>query len=341
MYGYRQTVGSTCNLRKKLLTIMPVASTQPVLAIVIPCYNEEEALETTLNTLLSSLTLLGEKGLISSESYILCVDDGSQDRTWHIIKQFNSTHPRVRAISLAHNRGQQNALLAGLMTVNGYCDAVVTIDADLQDDPAAIEEMIRLFSEEGKDIVYGVRSQRDADGWLKRTTAHRFYRLQRSLGLETYYDHADYRLMSARAVSLLAEYGETNLFLRGIIPQIGLECATVTYPRQQRVGGRPKYNLGRMINFSLDGITSFTSRPIRLIFLLGLCMLLADVAIAAYVFTAYFTREIISGWTSLMLSVWFLGSLILMSIGVVGEYVGKIYTEVKRRPRYAIKEKLW
>ncbi|MDE7397171.1 MAG: glycosyltransferase family 2 protein [Muribaculum sp.] len=320
---------------------MTATSIKPQLAIVVPCYNEEEALKTTLPTLLSCLSALGEKGLISPESYILCVDDGSQDHTWSIITQYYNTHTNIKAISLAHNRGQQNALLAGIMTVDGHCDAVVTIDADLQDDPAAIEDMIRLYSEQAKDIVYGIRSQRDADGWLKRTTAHRFYRLQRSLGLETYYDHADYRLMSARAISLLAEYGETNLFLRGIIPQIGLDCATVTYPRQQRIGGKPKYNLGRMINFSLDGITSFTSRPIRLIFLLGLCMLLADIAVAAYVFTAYFTRETISGWTSLMLSVWFLGSLILMSIGVVGEYVGKIYTEVKRRPRYAIKDKLW
>lgn len=312
-----------------------------VLAIVLPCYNEEDALRLTIPTLLAELDSLGRKGLISPDSYIVCVDDGSDDNTWSVIRRSHTADPRVKGITLAHNRGQQAALLAGMMAVDGKCDAVITMDADMQDNPATIEKMLRQYIGKHTDIVYGVRSQRNTDSWFKRTTAHHFYQIQRSLGLETIYDHADFRLMSARALAMLADYGEANLFLRGIIPQIGLESSIVYYDRCERIKGTTKYSIGRMVNFSLDGITSFTTRPIRLIFILGLIMLLASIGIAAYVFSAYFMHKTISGWTSIMLSVWFLGSLILLSIGIVGEYIGKIYTEVKHRPRYAIKETLW
>ena len=245
----------------------------------------------------------------------------------------------MKGISLAHNRGHQNALLAGLMTAKESCDAAISIDADLQDDPNAIVEMIDRFIA-GKEIVYGVRSSRATDTWFKRTTAHGFYSFQRAMGLETVYDHADYRLMSRRALELLGEYGESNLFLRGIIPQIGLETAIVTYERNKRVAGESKYPLSKMLSFSVDGITSFSAKPIRMIFMIGVLLLLIDVAVGVYVLISYFSHNTISGWASIMLSIWFLGSLILMGIGIVGEYIGKIFIEVKQRPRYAIKETL-
>ena len=314
--------------------------TNPVIAIVIPCYNEEAALPISADALLGLLDRMVGMQLISPESYILCVDDGSKDSTWQVVESLHTSDKRVKGITLAHNRGHQYALLAGLMEVRDRCDAAISIDADLQDDPEAIVEMVKLFSE-GKEIVYGVRSSRATDTKFKRTTAHAFYSLQRKMGLDTVYDHADYRLMSSRALELLADYGESNLFLRGIIPQIGLSTAIVTYERHERVAGESKYPLSKMLSFSIDGITSFSAKPIRFIFMLGLILLLVDIAVAFYVLSAYFTHETISGWTSLMLSIWFLGSVILMSIGVVGEYIGKIFTEVKHRPRYAVKNRVW
>lgn len=313
--------------------------TPPVIAIVLPCYNEAQALPYTLKELKALLRDQVAQGNISSESYILCCDDGSRDDTWQIISTAHAADAYVKGISLAHNRGHQYALLAGLMTVRNNCDAAVSIDADLQDDPKAIVEMIKDFNE-GCEIVFGVRSSRQTDTFFKRTTARMFYKFQHKMGLETIYDHADYRLMSNRALNLLAEYGESNLFLRGIIPQIGLKTSIVTYERHPRVAGESKYPLSKMLSFSIDGITSFTSKPIRLIFFTGLILLLLDVALAVYVFISYFGHDVIPGWTSLMLSVWFLGSLVLIGLGIVGEYVGKIFTEVKGRPRYAIKEKL-
>ena len=269
-----------------------------------------------------------------------CSNDGSRDATWKVIEELHAGDKRLKGISLAHNRGHQYALLAGLMTVHGHCDAAISIDADLQDDPEAIVEMVKKFRD-GKEIVYGVRSSRETDTWFKRNTAHAFYSIQHRMGLETVYDHADYRLMSDRALGLLGEYGESNLFLRGIIPQIGLDTDVVTYERHERVAGESKYPLGKMLSFSIDGITSFSAKPIRIIFMVGLVMMLLDIAVAVYVLSAYFRNLTISGWTSIMLSVWFLGSLVLMSIGVVGEYIGKIFNEVKHRPRYALRDKLW
>lgn len=311
----------------------------PVIAIVIPCYNEQEALPITAATLLKLLGSMQSEGLIDPASYVMCSNDGSRDSTWQVITELHAADQRIKGISLAHNRGHQYALLAGLMEVKDHCDAAVSIDADLQDDPAAIREMVKAYLD-GKEIVYGVRSNRDTDTWFKRNTAHAFYSFQKSMGLDTVYDHADYRLMSARALNLLSAYGESNLFLRGIIPQIGLDTAIVTYSRAARVAGESKYPLKKMLSFSIDGITSFSARPMRWIFTVGLVLLIIDLIVGGYVMYSHFFRETISGWASIMLSVWFLGSLILIAIGIVGEYIGKIFTEVKGRPRYALRDKL-
>lgn len=305
----------------------------------MPCYNEEQALPISSAEILSLLDKMSQENLISSDSYILCCNDGSKDNTWAVIQNLHSKDNRVKGISLAHNRGHQYALLAGLMTAKDNCDAAISIDADLQDDPNAIVEMVQKFRE-GKEIVYGVRSSRKTDTWFKRTTAHAFYSFQNVMGLETVYDHADYRLMSRRALELLSQYGEENLFLRGIVPQIGLDTDIVKYERNIRVAGESKYPLSKMLSFSIDGITSFSARPMRWIFMIGLILLVIDVFVAVYVLFAFVENNAVSGWTSLMLSVWFLGSLILMGLGIVGEYIGKIFIEVKNRPRYAIKDYL-
>lgn len=311
----------------------------PKISIVLPCFNESEALPITSQVLLALLDKLIDEQLIEPSSYILCCDDGSTDGSWEIIKSIHAQDSRLKGISLAHNKGHQNALLAGLMTVMDNCDVAISIDADLQDDPNAIKLMLQEYIN-GKEIVYGVRCNRDVDSWFKRTSAHLFYKFQQIMGLETIYDHADYRLMSNRALHLLAEYDESNLFLRGIIPQIGLESTIVKYHRDERIAGKSKYSLRKMLSFSVDGITSFSAKPMRMIFGIGLILLLLDIIVAGYVLFSYFSHNTISGWTSLMLSVWFLGGLILMSIGIMGEYVGKIFTEVKHRPKYAIKETL-
>lgn len=313
---------------------------KPVIAIVIPCYNEQEVLPITLPRLLSIIDRMADDNIVDSNSYILCSDDGSSDATWDLITEAHLKDHRVKGISLAHNRGHQNALLAGLMTAMDNCDAAISIDADLQDDPEAIVKMVNSFRN-GNEIVYGVRSSRDTDTWFKRTSANAFYRFQKTMGLDTISNHADYRLMSNRALHLLSEYGEKNLFLRGIIPMLGLSTDIVTYPRASRAAGKSKYPLGKMLSFSIDGITSFSAKPMRLIFLTGLIFLLIDIIVAAYVFLSYFRSPVVEpGWASIMLSLWFLGSLILMGIGIVGEYIGKIFIEVKGRPRYAIKDYL-
>lgn len=314
---------------------------QPQIAIVVPCYNESEALPLSVNVLFEILDRMVREGEISPESYILCVDDGSKDSTWRTIETLHNTDPRVKGISLAHNRGHQYALLAGLMTVLDQCDAAISIDADLQDDPEAMVEMINKFKG-GKDIVYGVRSSRESDSAFKRNTAHAFYSFQKKMGMETIYDHADYRLMSNRALRLLSEYGESNVYLRGIVPQLGLDDGTVTYRRNPRIAGRSKYPLSKMLSLSVDGITSFSARPMRWIFFIGLISFVLTFLVTIYVLISYFCSSHISaGWSSIMLSIWGLGSLILMSIGIVGEYIGKIFNEVKHRPRYAIKDCLW
>lgn len=311
------------------------------LALVVPCYNEEKALTGSVPRLLEVLDELAQEHLADLDSYILLCDDGSTDGTWGLIEEMHAKEPaRVKGLRLAHNRGHQNALLAGLMWVRGRCDAAVSLDADLQDDPGAVAEMVRLWHE-GYEIVYGVRSSRDKDTWFKRSSAHAFYRLQRQMGVETVYDHADYRLMSARALDLLSEYGETNLFLRGIVPMLGLRSAVVPYERAERVAGESKYPLAKMLAFSVDGITSFSAKPMRWIFLTGLTLLVVALGVGIYVLTSYlYSDHIAPGWASIMLSIWILGSVILMAIGVVGEYIGKIFMEVKHRPRYAVSEVL-
>ncbi len=311
----------------------------PVIAIVVPCYNEQQALPLCIGQLKQTLNDLIVSGHISPRSFILCCDDGSTDDTWETIKTYHASDSSIKGLSLTANRGHQNVLYAGLMYVAGRCDAAISIDADLQDDPRAIGTMVEKFKA-GADIVYGVRKDRKSDSWFKRFSAKRYYALRRHLGLDSIPDHADCRLMSRRAIEYLCEYGEHNLFLRGIVAQLGLSADTVVYDRRPRLAGKSKYTIGRMLGLSIDGITSFSSRPLRLILLTGVMLLLLDIAMSIYVFISYFGHDVIPGWTSIMLSVWFLGSIMLIGLGVLGEYIGKIYVEVKQRPRYQIKETL-
>lgn len=311
----------------------------PVIAIVIPCYNEEEALPISVARLTELLDRMATDELASPESYIMCSNDGSRDRTWNVITELHAADKRVKGISLAHNRGHQYALLAGLMAVRDRCDAAISIDADLQDDPEAIVKMVQEFRK-GKEIVYGVRSSRASDTWFKRTTAHGFYSFQKMMGLNTIYDHADYRLMSNRALDMLSDYGESNLFLRGIIPQIGLDTSVVTYERHERVAGESKYPLAKMLSFSIDGITSFSTAPLKFITFAGLAMTLVAVFIIVYALYEHAIGRTIEGWTSILVSMWLIGGVITTGVGITGVYIGKIYTEVKRRPRYFVDKKL-
>lgn len=311
----------------------------PKIIIVIPCFNEEAVLPESLTTINGILDQLKNDLSIAIDSHILCVDDGSKDNTWQTIINFNKENPCIKGLSLTHNRGHQFALLAGLMESMDNCDAAISIDADLQDDPNTIIEMVERFKQ-GNDIVYGVRKSRATDSWFKRNSARLFYHIQSSMGLETIYDHADYRLMSNHALQILSEYKETNLFLRGIIPLIGLNTAIVYYDRKERASGESKYPLKKMLEFSIDGITSFSSKPMRWILMLGIILLLINIIVAIYVLMAYFGGNTVSGWTSLILSLWFLCSLILVGIGILGEYIGKIYMETKGRPRYNINKKI-
>lgn len=310
-----------------------------ILSVILPCYNEQEILPSSLETLINLLKSMENDGLVSKGSYILCVDDCSRDNTWQIIERFHKETSLVKGISFAHNSGQQNALYAGLMTVMDSCDAAITIDADLQDDPEAIRKMIEEYRN-GAEVVFGVRSTRESDTWFKRTSARSFYKFQKWMGVESIYDHSEFRLMSNRAIHLLAEYGERNLFLRNIIVRIGLKTAIVACPRSPRLAGETKYPVSKMLSLSIDAITSFSARPMRFIFILGLILIFVDIIVAIWALISYFSSNATSGWTSLILSVWFLGGLILMAIGVVGEYIGKIYVEVKQRPRYAVRSSL-
>lgn len=311
------------------------------LAIIVPCYNEQEILSSSLSVLILLLKSMADDGLVTHDSYILCVDDCSRDGTWGVIEAFHRDYlSTVKGLTLAHNSGQQNALIAGLMTVMDHCDAAVTIDADLQDDPEAIREMVKKY-QNGAEVVFGVRSSRESDTWFKRTSARAFYKFQRWMGVESIYDHSEFRLMSNRAIHLLAEYGERNIFLRNIIVRIGLPTDIVASPRSPRLAGETKYPLSKMVSLSIDGITSFSAKPMRLIFIVGVILVFLDILVAIWALISFFSDVATSGWTSLILSVWFLGGLILMGIGIVGEYIGKIYEEVKHRPRYAIRTSLF
>lgn len=308
------------------------------LYVVVPCYNEEAVLKETASRLLGLFTALTKENLICEKSRIVFVDDGSADATWDIISSLADEHPGIEGIKLAHNAGHQNALLAGLMSVRNKCDCAVSIDADLQDDINAIREMVIRFRD-GYEIVYGVRSERATDTFFKRSTAQSFYRLMHLLGVDLVYNHADYRLMSRRALEALSDFGEVNLFLRGIVPQLGFKHCSVQYARAERFAGESKYPLKKMIAFALEGITSFSVKPLRLITYLGIVFILVALGVIAYALYEHFVGHTIEGWTSLLVSLWFIGGSVLLACGVTGEYIGKIYLEVKHRPKYFIEKK--
>ncbi|MBO6118684.1 MAG: glycosyltransferase family 2 protein [Bacteroidales bacterium] len=310
-----------------------------ILYIVIPCYNESEVLRTTAQKLKEKMTALFEQKKISSESKIMFVNDGSKDDTWQIIKELHKEDNIFTGISLSRNRGHQNALLAGLMTAKDYADAVISMDADMQDDIDAIDRFIEAFYN-GNDIVYGVRSSRQTDTFFKRNTALTFYRLMNWLGADTVYNHADYRLMSKRALQGLSQFGEVNLFLRGLVPMVGYTSTTVEYVRNRRLAGESKYPLKKMVAFAIDGITSLSIKPITLITKLGLIIFLVSLIALIWVLVVKLTGHAATGWSSILVSIWMLGGLQLLAIGVIGEYIGKIYKETKHRPRYIISENL-
>jgi len=309
------------------------------LATVSPCYNEEEVLDSSAERLTELFQKMIAAGKITSDSKMVFVNDGSTDRTWDIINRLHDSNSLVRGIDLAHNSGHQNAIMAGMMTAKEWADAVITIDADLQDDLDALEKMVD-YCNEGYDIVYGVKVSRKADPLLKRFSAETFYKLQSSMGVKSVFNHADFRLMSKRALDMLQGYGERNLYLRGLIPMIGLKSTTVDDVIKERQAGKSKYSLKKMLNLALDGITSFSVRPIYGIIYLGLFSILISLVIGVYVVHALFCGTAVPGWSSLMLSVWFTGGMIMIAIGMVGIYIGKIYMEVKNRPLYNIKEVL-
>lgn len=305
------------------------------LALVVPCYNEEEVLDDTTKQLCSLFYNLYEKNKISKDSYILYVNDGSKDKTWELIKKYNGSEKWVSGLNLAANVGHQNALFAGLMQAAKDADVTISIDADLQDDINVIEDMLNEY-EKGNDIVYGVRNDRTSDSFFKRFTAQSFYKLMSLMGVNSVYNHADFRLMSNRAVKQLGNYKERNLFLRGLVPLIGYQTSCVFYARKERMAGESKYPLKKMLSFAFDGITSFSIKPISLITFLGTVVIIISIIMMIYTFYGYFTGTTVSGWSSLMISIWLLGGVQLLSIGVIGQYIGKIYVEVKERPRYNI-----
>lgn len=307
------------------------------LATVSPCYNEEEVLRHSVDRLTALFKRMMSEGLIAEDSMMVFVNDGSKDSTWQIISELHRENPLVRGINLARNVGHQNAIMAGMMTAKDWADAVVTIDADLQDDIECIPKMVKDFLA-GNDIVYGVKVSRKADPPLKRMTAQAFYKLQSSMGVESVYNHADFRLLSRRTLEMLSGYDERNLYLRGLIPMIGLPSTTVDDVISERQAGTSKYTLGKMLNLALDGITSFSVKPLYNIIYLGLLFLVISFCIAIYVLRALIVGTAIPGWSSLILSVWLVGGFVLISLGITGVYVGKIYNEVKRRPLYNIKE---
>lgn len=309
------------------------------LAIIVPCYNEEEVLPQTNLQLCALLNEMIDKRLVSQESYILYVNDGSRDHTWQLIAQYGEASAHVRGLKLAGNVGHQNALMAGLETAREDADVTVSIDADLQDDIHAIPEMVKKYNE-GCDIVYGVRRKRTTDTWFKRTTAQLFYKFMTGMGVKSVYNHADFRLMSQRAVNALCQYEERNLFLRGLVPLLGYKTDSVYYDRLERQAGESKYPLSKMLSFAIDGVTSFSVKPLRLIFYLGALFLLISLGILVYVIAALCQGRGVQGWASLMLSIWFVGGCLLICLSVIAAYIGRIYTEEKHRPRFNIEKYL-
>ncbi|MDY4138764.1 MAG: glycosyltransferase family 2 protein [Eubacteriales bacterium] len=309
------------------------------LYVVIPCYKEEEVLPETARRLKSKMAALVEQGRIAPDSRVMFVNDGSKDRTWEIIARLHQEDRLFSGVNLSRNRGHQNALLAGLMTAMNFADMVISMDADLQDDIKAMDAMVDAYHN-GYDIVYGVRSSRKTDTFFKRFTAESFYKLMKLLGVDIVFNHADYRLMSKRALQGLSEFKEVNLFLRGIVPQIGYPWTTVEYERHERFAGESKYPLKKMLAFAFDGITSFSVKPMRMILNLGAVVFVISLLMLLWALIARVTGSSVAGWTSLMGSIWLIGGIQLLSLGVIGEYVGKIYSETKARPRFIIEQVL-
>ena len=305
------------------------------LYIVVPCYNEQEVLSETSSRLKQKMLSLQESGIIDEESRVMFVDDGSRDNTWQMISNLVKEDKLFSGVKLSKNQGPQNALLAGLMTAKQYADCVISMDADLQDDIDAVDRFVEKHIE-GNDVVYGVRSSRKKDSFFKRTTAQGFYKFMKLLGVDIVYNHADYRLMSKRALDALEQYTEVNLFLRGIVPLIGFKWDVVEYERNERFAGESKYPLKKMLSFAFDGITSFSVRPIRIITSIGFLIFLASLISIIVLLVLKLVGTTVQGWTTLMASIWMIGGIQLLSLGVIGEYVGKIYKEVKHRPRYII-----
>lgn len=305
--------------------------------IVVPCYDEELVIKDTATALQQLLADLNNSSVVSKESRIVFVDDGSSDQTWEEIKVQCRLSHNIIGIRLSHNQGHQNALLAGMMYAKDKCDCVVTIDADLQDDIQVIPQFIEKY-QEGCHVVYGVRRKRETDTFFKRTTAQFFYRFMNAMGVETVYNHADYRLLSNKAIKALENYKETNLFLRGIVPLMGFKSAQVLYDRKARTAGETKYPFKKMLNFAFDGITSFSVKPLRVISFMGLLSSFLSISGLAYALISYFCGVTVPGWTAIICSIWLLGGIQLLSIGVLGEYIGKMFSEVKQRPRYFIDE---
>lgn len=313
---------------------------EKTLYIVVPCYKEEEVLPETAKRLKAKMEALMTQEKISPDSRVMFVNDGSKDRTWEIIAQLHEQNPLLfSGVNLSRNRGHQNALLAGLMTAMNFADMVISMDADLQDDINAVDAMVEAYHK-GYDVVYGVRSARKTDTFFKRFTAESFYKLMKALGVDIVFNHADYRLMSRRALEGLCEFEEVNLFLRGIVPQIGYPWTTVEYERAERFAGESKYPLKKMLAFAFDGITSFSVKPMRLILVLGALVFLVSIAMLLWALIAHLAGNSVSGWTSLMGSLWLIGGIQLLSLGVIGEYIGKIYSETKKRPRFIIEQVL-
>lgn len=310
-----------------------------ILYLVIPCYNEEEVLHETAKRLLKKVTDMINDSVISKESKILFVNDGSKDKTWNIIKELHDENEIFSGVNLSRNKGHQNALLAGLMTAKEYADITISLDADLQDDIDVINKFVTGYYE-GSDIVYGVRSSRQTDTFFKKITALGFYKFMSVLGVNVIYNHADYRLMSKRVLEALSQFKEVNLFLRGIVPLIGYKYSVVEYERHERFAGESKYPLKKMLSFAWDGITSFSIKPIRIITGLGFTIFLVSLVALIYSLIVKIFKEPINGWTSLTLSIWMIGGIQLLSLGVIGEYIGKIYNETKARPRFIIEDKL-
>lgn len=308
-----------------------------ILYLVIPCYNEEEVLADTAGKLDKKMKELMAEGLIGVKSRIIFVNDGSMDLTWKIIEDLHNKDTLFGGINLTRNRGHQNALLAGLMTVKDDADIVISLDADLQDDINVFEEMLRK-NNEGYDVVYGVRNDRKKDSFFKRHTAQMFYKLTNKLGGDLIYNHADFRLMSRRALEGLAQFEEVNLFLRGIVPLIGYPSTIVEYERKERLAGKSKYPLKKMMSFAIEGITSLSIKPMRFVTGMGIFVFLVSIAMMIYAFVSYFTGRVVAGWTSILISVWAIGGMVLLGLGIVGSYIGKIYLETKKRPRYIVEK---